>query len=263
MSRLKKAWFLASAAAQERLQYPVDLLGSSGFLVVLLFVFHRLYGQVLPAGTAAAGFRAADVLWYVVLAEAILMSFPRLDGVVDQEVKTGSLATYLTRPVSYVGYHQARFMGEGLPALLVNLAVGSLVAAVLAGPPPFPPAGVACFLVSAGLAQLIQFQIAMALALSSFWVEDAKPFFWVYQKTIFILGGLMMPLDFFPAWLRAIADALPMSQMLYVPARLALGVEPGAAVRALATQAAWAVGLGLVTRAVFRAGLRRLTVAGG
>ena len=52
----------------------------------------------------------------------------------------------------------------------------------------------------------------------------ANPFILPPQPAVMILGGLLIPLDFFPDWLAAIARALPFAYTLYGPARLF--VEP-------------------------------------
>ena len=70
------------------------------------------------------------------------------------------------------------------------------------------------------LAFLLQFLIKMSLALLAFWVEDTGPFFWIYSKVLFTLGGLFVPIDIYPEWLRRVAVMMPFNYVLYQPARL-------------------------------------------
>ena len=58
------------------------------------------------------------------------------------------------------------------------------------------------------------------IGLSAFVVEDSKAFRWIYQKFLLVLGGLLIPLDFFPAWLQTISLNLPFAWIIYGPARL-------------------------------------------
>jgi len=94
----------------------------------------------------------------------------------------------------------------------------------------------------------------------AFWLLDAKSTWFVYQKLVFIPGGMLIPLELLPGGLEAVARVLPFATMAYVPGRLASGhAEP----ELLAWQAAWLVALVGVALAVYAAGQRRLEVLGG
>ncbi len=77
---------------------------------------------------------------------------------------------------------------------------------------------------------------------------------------MFILGGMLIPLEALPGWLERVASVLPFRAMSYAPARLAAGnLEPVL----LVEQVAWLAVLLWGAGAVFGAGERRLQVLGG
>lgn len=254
---------VARAAFLHRVAYRWELLGRSIFLLMILFILRQLYAKALPAGASQAGFDAGGVLWYLVLTEAILIGCPRIEGTVDAEVKSGALASFLLRPISYVDYHRWRFLGEAAANFPVNLVVGGGLALALAGPPPGELAQLPFMAVAILGGMLVNYQISITLALTAFWIEDSTPFFWVYQKTLFILGGLMIPLDFMPGWMQEVAAVTPFSAILHGPARLCLAFEFDAFGALLARQVGWLVVLGVVTHLVFRWGERRVCIHGG
>ena len=92
-------------------------------------------------------------------------------------------------------------------------------------------------------------------------MQDAKGAWFLYQKFVFLLGGMLLPLQLFPAWLERIAWVLPFWTMAYAPARLAASAPPQPWL--LAAQLGWLVALSAAAVAVFSAGERRLEVAGG
>ena len=99
-----------------------------------------------------------------------------------------------------------------------------------------------------------------AFAGAAFWIRDARSTWFLYQKLVFILGGMLMPLQVLPGWLHALAGALPFMAMAYAPARLASGhLDP----QLLVVQLAWLAVLAGAAAAVFGAGERRLQVVGG
>ena len=102
----------------------------------------------------------------------------------------------------------------------------------------------------------------MCIALLSFWVEDSLPFFWIYSKLLFILGGLLIPLSFFPGWLRRIAEALPFRTVLFGPARLFVKGEPGTVLDLLLWQGLWILLFALVAHGMFAVGREEVACPG-
>jgi ABC-2 type transport system permease protein len=75
-----------------------------------------------------------------------------------------------------------------------------------------------------------------------------------------LFSGFLIPLAFFPGWLRTVADATPFPSMVQIPIDLFVG-EAG--VGSLLVQLAWAVALLALCQAALAAGTRRLVVQGG
>jgi ABC-2 type transport system permease protein len=99
-----------------------------------------------------------------------------------------------------------------------------------------------------------------AFAAVSFWIRDARSTWFIYQKLVFVVGGMLLPLEVLPHTLATIAKVLPFMAMAYAPARLASGhFEPWL----LLVQVGWITVLAGVAAVVFRAGEQRLQVVGG
>ena len=86
----------------------------------------------------------------------------------------------------------------------------------------------------------------------------------VFMVFTMFFGGLLLPIAFFPDWLRAIAEALPFQSMMYVPTAIFLGkVTGGAILLGLGQQLGWFLVIYLIGRALLRVATRRLVVQGG
>jgi len=197
------------------------------------------------------------------VAEAsVIATKPRLIEDIGTDIGTGAVATEMLRPVSVLGLRLAAEMGEAVVRLALALVIGSAFAWLVVGP---PPVGVTLLVAvaapSAVLAVAANLALQHAFAGAAFWLSDAKGTWFLYQKFVFLVGGMLLPLQFFPSWLRRTAFVLPFWTMAYAPARLASAspVAPGL----LLAQAAWLVGLTVLAGLVFAAGERRLEVAGG
>lgn len=86
----------------------------------------------------------------------------------------------------------------------------------------------------------------------------------VRVAVVTFFSGAIVPLQMMPDWLRAMANALPFAQSVYVPVSFLSGVTPvSAAPQAWLIQLAWLIGLGVISRLVFKRSVRKVTVQGG
>ena len=85
----------------------------------------------------------------------------------------------------------------------------------------------------------------------------------VYQKLVFIVGGMFIPVDLFPAGLQRVAANLPFAYQAYWPARLLVLPDASLYSRAVAGQAVWVVTLAVAVAVLFAFGRRRVHANGG
>lgn len=261
---MRKYLAVAALAIRERLTYRVDLVAGSLFMVLFLFIFSQLWSTVFRGGLSFEGLDGRAVVWYVVVTEAVMMGSPPLGRRIADEVRSGSFATSLLRPANYVLMHMASFFGEALVTVSANLVAGSLVALSLVGsPPPVTITSLTVAAVAIVLGLLLNFLVTASVALLAFWVEDNEPFFWILNKFQLILGGVLIPLDFFPGLLRTVASHLPFAYTFYGPARLTVAFS-GAQARGIITgQLLWIAVAAVVTASIHRRGVRQVNVNGG
>jgi ABC-2 type transport system permease protein len=113
------------------------------------------------------------------------------------------------------------------------------------------------------LAWLIDGALTAAIGLAAFVTEDVAAFDWIYAKFVLILGGVLIPLDFFPDWLRDIAQVLPFAYATYHPARFFVQPDLARLATLILGQALWLGALALLLAFIYRRGETRLTINGG
>jgi ABC-2 type transport system permease protein len=240
---------------------PDELLVRMIFYGIVLVVFAALWRSAMHvAGGSIEGYDLNSILWYVAGGEAVVVALkPRMIESIGDEIGTGDVAAGLLRPVSFVGFRLSVELGEALVRLLGCAVVAATVGTALQGPPP-SVTGVLVYVPSALLALCCNLAAQHAFGGIAFWLEDARAGWFLYQKLIFLLGGMLLPFELLPDALATIARVLPFGAMAYAPARQLSGhVEP----QLLLLQVFWLVVLGAVALGVFRAGERRLVVVGG
>jgi viologen exporter family transport system permease protein len=240
---------------------PGDLTVRMTFLVIVVLVMAALWSAAVEAnGGSIEGYTRDSLLWYVMAAQvAVIAVRPRTVEEVGEEIGSGTVAVQMLLPVSVAGIQLPIEAGEAAARLAAALVVGGAATWMLAGPPP-SAAGLAMAVPACALGAAANIASQHAFGGIAFWLLDAKSTWFVYQKLVFIPGGMLIPLELLPGGLEAVARVLPFATMAYVPGRLASGhAEPAL----LAWQAAWLVALVGVALAVYAAGQRRLEVLGG
>jgi ABC-2 type transport system permease protein len=101
------------------------------------------------------------------------------------------------------------------------------------------------------------------IGLLAFVTEDVSSFRLIYQKLVFILGGLMIPLDFLPEWLQGIARVLPFNLTTYAPAKLFVAFTWAQFWQIIPLQLLWLAIIGSGLWLQYRWATRRLDVNGG
>lgn len=250
---------IGRAAAERVVNQPANLVFTAGFYLMVTALLSGLwYRAAQDNGGAVVGYSAAALVWYIAMSEASIMALPqRLIAEVGDDIVAGRIEIEMLRPTSVLGARLAAELGQVLPRLGVIIALGLAYAGIVGGAPP-RVAALALAAPALLLAVTLNLVTQHVVAGAAFWVRDAKSAWFLYQKVVFVLGGMLLPLEVLPSGLETIARFLPFSAMAYVPARLASGhFEPVL----LAVQAGWIVVMGIAAVRVFAAGERRVLEA--
>ncbi len=257
--------FVLRTAARQQLAYRGEFVMRAISMVLFMGVFMALWTAVFGVSgrTDLEGYSLTDMVWYLAMTETVALSTSRVFVEIGEAVRAGNLAYTLTRPLSYPFYQLAYSLGNSAPRFLLNLLTAAAVVTVGMGRAAGSLPGLVAFLGMAGLALVLDGLIAVLIGLLAFWIEEVLPAFWIYQKFLFTVGGLFLPLEMFPAWLRRVVRWLPFQFITYAPARAFVDFEPGFVLRAVAGQVAYVALLtGLVTL-VWRLARQRMVVHGG
>jgi ABC-2 type transport system permease protein len=260
----QKYWYIFTIQFLNSLAYPGELLGRSLLIIPYMWIFNQLWRITFASSNSSVinGLTLADTLWYLMMAETLELSRPRLGNMIADSVKDGSIAYVLNKPYDFLVYQFSTAMGETVLRAIMNAVLGSAAVWLMMGP-PVAPIGFLIALPAVIGAWILNFFLAVLIGLTAFVTEDISAYQWIVQKFAFILGGLLIPLDFYPGWLQSIARALPFSAMVYGPSRLFVSPTAETFFNTLSMQLIWIAILGLATILVYRRGVARLTLNGG
>ncbi len=248
----------------DRLAYAGDLISQSIAIVVFMWVFAQLWRATFESSgqSAIAGLTLNQTLWYFMAAEVIMVSRPKVFRAISDAVKDGSIAYILNKPYDFLLYYLSISLGDLLSRALFNLLVGTTVVWLMVGPPP-SITGFGFFIAAFLGAWLLDFCANAMIGLAAFLSEEVAPYEWIYSKFLLVAGGVLIPLDFFPEAIRAIAIRLPFAYTIYAPARLFIEPSTNSLIQLLAGQLFWLVLLGGLLAWVYRKAIGYLNINGG
>lgn len=225
-----------------------------------------LLGVADSAGGSVAGYDRASLSTYAWVSQgliAVVMIFAWTE--LADRVRTGDIAVDLARPVDLQLAWLAADIGRATWGLLSRAAAPIVFGALVFGFHwPDDPTALVLLPVSVLLAVCVSFAGRFMLNLLAFWLTEVRGLVLLYVLVSGVLGGHLIPVQLFPDWLQTVAYATPFPAMVQSTIDLVTGQATGLdAVREVAAQLGWAVGLLLAGRLVLARATRRLVVQGG
>ncbi len=235
-----------------------------GFMELLAFsAFYR----VSPAAFPMTFQQTVNYIWMQQAFLALFMTWFYEFEIFDA-VTSGSVAYEMVRPLDLYGRWFSQSAGTRTAKCVLRCLPILLVACLIPGPlrmtPPPDAAQLLLFLLSAMLALCVVVAFSMLIYISVFFTLSPVGARVIAAVLADFLAGAVVPLPFFPAPLRAVAERLPFAAMQNMPLRIYSGNIAGTdALWGIALQAFWLAVLVILGRLWIRKALRKVVVQGG
>jgi ABC-2 type transport system permease protein len=263
MNNIKKYIYLVNMSLKSSLAYLKDFLISKIFLVFVLITFFFVYRTLLGQNDKYMGFTLPMLLYYLVVTESIEMSKVLVHNRISSDIKDGSVAYQLIRPMSFILYHFFSSIGEIILKNFVTLVIGFLAAFVISGFKTIP-----VWQIFAGLpviygAVCLNLLFMINIGMFAFYIEETKPIYWIYQKLVFIISGLFVPLEFFPPIVLKILRYSPFTYMNYFSAKMVVKFNFIEYLQGFSIQLIYIVLLFSTAFLIYQNGIKRVNIQGG
>ncbi|HSL92307.1 MAG TPA: ABC-2 family transporter protein [Candidatus Limnocylindrales bacterium] len=224
-----KFWHVVRLVFLERMAYRTNLfLEVFGGILASVIVVVLWKAIFQGAGTnQVGGYSLPEMVTYL-LGAGLINSFILTTAEhpeASEAIQGGDLSGILIRPMNPHLFWFARDLGNKGFYLLLGFA-GYLAVLVLFRDLLLPPPGpghLLLFLVSVGLAAVVQFFVFQVLGLLSFWMENTYGIRFTARVVMEVVAGAIIPLSFFPRILHDLFLLLPFPLMIYLPMRIYLG----------------------------------------
>lgn len=185
---------------------------------------------------------------------------------ISREVKDGSIAINLVRPINY----EKRMFFQGLGNIVYNFIIIFVIAFSFTTFLSYKFLGyislvrIAIYFISIILGIFINFYFSYIFGLISFKITNMWGLSQIMQAIINLLSGTLIPIAFFPKWAQVITNLLPFSSAIYTPSMIYLGKINGADILfALVLQLFWVIVLMIISKKMWKSLIKSLTILGG
>lgn len=254
----------AEQALEYRVSFFLSMLSAAFPIIIQTAMWNYLYGHSDAA--AIFGYQQGEILLYTLLATLVSQLVSTgFEWEMNGDIKMGGLNKYLVRPVGYTGYQFFRFLGQKVPRVMVIVPVmAAIIGLAFWQGMPVSAGRVLAFLVSLGLALLLNFSIFYCVGLLGFWLTDVDKLFGTISVVLTVASGGVFPLDIFGGMVEILVNLLPFGYTAQFPVNIINGrFGWGRIGVGIAFQIGWIFFFACLGNVMWRRGLKRYAAVGG
>lgn len=263
---MRKYVFIFKATLIESFQYIMNIILGFITFFMMLFVFFCLWNYMYSdTSNLINGYTMDQMIWYVILTEMLWFGSRNrtLTQQITEDIKSGTIAYGINKPYHYLLYIIAKHLGEITVKMFLFAAAGLTIGLAFVGPiPNFRLYQLPFILVVTFLGIMINAFIRITISVLSFWIEDAIPFHWIYDKLIIVIG-MLFPVEMFPVWAQPFIKASPIYVVTYGPAKLVIDFSYEVLLKVISVQAIYFAASLILMFVLFQRGVKKLNVNGG
>lgn len=269
--KFKLYWPFARGVVQSIMTYRVNFFMFVLGNLVRTFVIYYLWKAVFISSSKGImnGFSLDDMIIYVFISSLTAGTISTgTEQDIGSEVKDGSIAMNLIKPISYrvrmlfmsLGGFIYQFVFVLLPIWFGILAVRYITVKEI--PPSFKTIGF--YFLSMILGFLVNYLMNFSFGLLAFYVTNMWGISHLKEAALLFFSGQLIPIAFFPQLLQKIVRFFPFSSLNYIPVMIYLNKLTGTAlVEALLIQILWIAILYALSQVLWKKAINRLVILGG
>lgn len=264
---MNKYIFMIYLSFKSTIMYRTEALFRIIQTVIVLSVQVFLWKTLYANGTDTE-ISLRSMITYLILSTAagIVLLDTGITQEIGRDVRDGSISVHLSKPLSYMLSKWAQLMGRLLFLIIFNVLPMFIIGILLFG---FSFPNEPYELLLAGLltinAFLIFTMIYFIAGLSAFWFMEVHGAITLMLRSLTrLLSGALIPLWYFPVWLKSIADILPVRLGFDFPLSVYFGrLDKSGILEGVFAQICWIIVLGLLGNIVWKIAARKLVIQGG
>ncbi len=267
--RLKflKYFEIARITYHNSVVYIGDILGTAGLIAVRTWIFSQLYTLAfrLSNTTVIGDLTLAQTIWILSLTQSFHVSnrTRKIMKDIEDEIKNGNIVYSITKPYSYLWFNFSACFGIIAGNLFINSFFALLAAFLLVGAVKISIVSVGLGLILLLFGFVLNTLAILIIGLLAFWTEDISAYRWIYDKLLWVIGGIFIPISLYPENFKRVVDLLPFNQMFYAPARVMIQGDWSMFLKYFPVQIIWIAIFSVILSQIYKRGIKQVSINGG
>ena len=237
------------------------LIPLAGTVFLWRTIFHERGGEL-------HGYDYGSMIYYYLLTLLVsnLVTPTEDEWQIASDIREGQIYSFLTKPMSYLGYRCSIFLSSRLVFTAVTIVPIALIFLYFRNYITLPASltNYTWALLSLIMAAFIQFFITYSLAMMAFWILEISTIVFIVYSFEYFLGGQMFPIDIMPMSVQMVMKWLPFYYELFCPIAIFLERLKGPELmQAIVIQTGWLLLTGSAARLMWNRGLGHYQAVGG
>jgi ABC-2 type transport system permease protein len=223
--KYKASFFVGFENAMEyRFDFFMDILSTVFPIILQVFLWSTMYDN---AGSSSMyGYTFPQMILYVVVAGAVSkFTSTGIEEAVNDDIHTGGIAKYITKPVSYILFRLSGVLGKKFSSMatMLILIIASLFVLHFAVGYQMKLDAVLLFVPALILAAVLNYYLFFCISMLAFWLTEIGHFFHAMKVVIMVLSGGVFPITVFGSTFISISKFLPLSYTINFPIQILTG----------------------------------------
>lgn len=205
--------------------YKFEVYGNILIQTIIMLANAFFWRALFKNTETIKGVDVDTMLTYTVVSSLIsVVLTTTVERRIQESVRKGSVAIDYLRPINiykvYFSENMASVTGLVFQNLIPIFIIGSLLIKM---PHPKDLSSLILFIICLGLAFVLNWLIAVSFGMWSFWVLEIDALLQAKKHLIRLLSGSLIPIWFFPEWLRNTLQCLPFMYLYQLPLNIFIG----------------------------------------
>lgn len=238
-----------------------NLSGLLFFLFILIFIYNRLW-EVIASDNLTSGLNRTFI-WYLLFAEMIILSNPKIDRTLFDDIRSGTMAYYINKPISFFFMRYIEAIGNMSVSFFIMGGFGTIVTLIFTGKPPFEWWQFPIIFIMCYLSSCINVIIYTAVGMCTLWLASIRTLAMAVERLAFTLGGAIFPLSVYPEWFVDIAKWTPFYSFYYLTVKLVYDFSFSNLLQAIFLNTFWILLTGTFISFAYKKLIQRINIYGG
>ena len=250
--------------------YPKGFLISMVIHPIILALNIALFTSIYKYNgtTEIQGYDLTQMIWYYAVTTFVwIFTFNFADRRMSNYILSGELGPMLLRPISVFRFELANAIALRTAGVLFEFVPDMIIYSLIYPPVFLTLLSFGKFLVVIVLAFVLHFLLKFLIGMCAVVTQNNAGLNNVLTAAMTLLGGAMIPLEFFPDWLKTLCGVLPFQYIFYKPVQFFLNhgeaVSTGHWLATIGMQILWCGVLYVLGRIVWTVLTRKIVIAGG